>query len=224
MSFEDIYSCNNCDFEIAQETELFFYNSDSKETIDYVLIMSTAGMGEGHETKGHVYRSYCKCCDKFVKVYVIYDGGGGDMAQQVYRGIKNNVGKYEDKIKQLKEIKKREKYSLEKIDGFYLINFYELDSCGFMKPIDSQHGEDAVVENAINEFHKIIDSQIDSVKNFYQKESKLINIVVDDSEGSSGDFVNCPECGNKIDKYVNEDTPCPKCGGKLTCTDTIIWD
>lgn len=245
MSFEDIYSCKNCDFEIRQEDELFFYDSDSKETVSYILLMSTAGMGKGFETKGSIYRSYCKCCDKFVKIYVIREGGS-NMIQQVYQGIKNNFEGYADKIHELKEIKKREKFSLKRKDGFYLVNFHELDSSyEYFDMLDIGDCEEEVVKIALKDFHETIDNQINLFEKLYQEESQMIHIVVDESEeqtkivpklirsilkinvgysGEDGDFIKCPQCGNKIRKYVNEDSPCPKCGEKLICTDTIIWD
>lgn len=223
MSFEDIYSCEDCDFKISQETELFFYNSDLKQTIDYVLIMSTAGMSEGFKTKGFVNRSYCKCCDRFVKVYVIQDFDGENMVQKVYQGIKNNLEAYADKIKELKDIKNREKFSIEKSDEIFFINFYELDSCGHMELMDSSKTEEEIIENALKMFHKTIDSQINLLEGEYQKESQIIKVVVDSGE-LTGEFVRCPECGNEIYKCVSDETPCPNCGGKLICIDTIIWD
>lgn len=219
MSFEDIYSCNDCDFEIRQEDELFFYNPDSKETISYILLMSTAGMDEGFKTKGCIYRSYCKCCDKFVKIYVIREGGGSNMIQQVYQGIKNHFEGYADKILVLKEIKKREKFFIEKKDGFYSINFHELDSYGYFKFLDIGDCEEEVVKMALKDFHKTIDSRINLFEKLYQKESQIINIVVDESDEPTKmvsrlkrsiskvnvshswedrDFIKCPQCGNKI--------------------------
>ena len=109
MSAIDKFSCCDCGFEIdTYQFELFFYNPQSNQTADYLLLMSSAGKDDGYETKGHVSRSYCRHCDKYVKIYFISDGGGADAIKNVRQGISNYLDALAVKLHENEYVKVKE--------------------------------------------------------------------------------------------------------------------
>lgn len=231
----DRYKCDECGFELEDWSVHFFYDSKLKVTRDYVLVFKTVGLSKGSKIKGYVDETYCWNCEKFVRIYRIIEKDDVENAcELVEQGIQNYIDNKLIEINKLKEIKKREEYTIKKIippyydKHYYKVTFPELnDKNTYIS--DYELDEDDVIEKALDGFHKQMDMLINDNLERYKKDIGANYIVLDESNKSYMDFnpsekVTCPECNVNINKYVNEKNPCPKCGGVLSLTDTIYFD
>lgn len=48
------------------QMNIFFYNSDSHEIVDFVHLFSIVGISDGSKIKGAIIESYCSHCNKFI--------------------------------------------------------------------------------------------------------------------------------------------------------------
>ena len=239
MAIINEYKCEECGFEIDTEGRYFFYDPKLKITRDYLWLFSTVDLDKNSKITGFVNETYCWKCKKYVNVYIIsqVEDNIENVCEIVKEGIKNDIDKKLLDINQLKEIKKREKYTIEKIeyeiapneyDSYYEITFPELYD-GYKRRISGKLNENEAIKTALENFHSQIDFQIKQDTNEYKKRIKTTHLVLDYSDKSKNgddnlDKVICPECNAKINKYVNEETPCPNCGGEISLINYICMD
>lgn len=123
MAVHETYTCQDCGFEFTDGDENFFYNPDTHEIVVFVLLFSTVGISDGSKIKGHIFESYCKHCDKFIKTFYIDTTdcpqyNSEEIIDIVKAGIKNSLKKIKNetitKINEINEIKSRKKYTIEK--------------------------------------------------------------------------------------------------------------
>ena len=123
MAVHETYTCQDCLFDFTDGDEIFFYKQDTHEIIDFIHLFSTAGISDGSKIKGSILESYCKECNKFIKTFYIENVDCPEYSSEeiidiVKSGIKNNLKKIKNetiaKIDELKEIKSRKKYKIEK--------------------------------------------------------------------------------------------------------------
>ena len=224
------YACDNCGFRISIDMRLFFYDCESKETIDYTVGPLTHDFGKNAKIKGYVVETYCWNCDKFIKIYVIREKVNFEnICEIVEQGIHNYIDNKIIKVDKLKEIKKREEYTVEKriynpspevYKFYYVVTFPELDG-GYEFKGCLEENENEVIKRALDSFHEKINYQIDYHKRTYKEGVTTNYIVFDESDNfnrkhNSLEKVSCPECHIKVNKYINEENPCPKCNGVLS--------
>ena len=61
------YECMNCHLELVDDERLFFYDESTKQTVDFIVLMTTVGMDKESKIKGCVHETYCADCDKYLK-------------------------------------------------------------------------------------------------------------------------------------------------------------
>ena len=69
MAIVNSYSCPECGFELTDDGRLFYYDSDLKEIIEYLMLMSTVDFDKESKIKGDVSETYCKTCDRYILGY-----------------------------------------------------------------------------------------------------------------------------------------------------------
>ena len=213
MAIVTNYKCDECGLELTDDGRLFYYDEESQECIDYLLLMLTVGLDEGSRISGDVNEVYCKDCDRYLVVYTIRKVDGiENPCEIVDKGIANRISHYKSELKKLEQIKERETYTIEKDDDYYYIVFTEFEDYDYY-----WHGESEsrAIENAKKEFHKEIDGAIERLRN----KIDAMWIVVDQSDmpedyRDESEKVSCPECGRKIIKFISG-KPCPKCGNEF---------
>lgn len=265
MAVHETYTCQDCLFEFTDGDENFFYKEDTHEIVEFVHLVSTAGSSRGSKIKGHIYESYCKHCDKFIKTFYITDVdcplfSKDEIIDIVKSGIKKNLKKIKNETiirnNELKEIRLRKKYEIEKRPNSFAkyllknssdlseekrneiiekhseicVSLVELEGCEFKADIQDFDSEKEAIEyckrHAFGNFFDEIDRQISYNRNFFKRKLNYLYRVEywDFEEYSDVTFINCPECGNEVYRFINADYPCPNCEGKLVITQTIYAD
>lgn len=224
------YSCGNCGMEFVDDGRLFYYDSNSDETIDFIWLFSTVGIDEGSKIKGQVNETYCSSCNKFLRVYTIREVEGDleGICEIVKIGIENYFNKLNDEINHLTEIKNDENFTIEQHENYYLVEFPQLEDYEYTE-YTSRAKRENIIKRAIKDYQKEINNRIRYKKNNYDKHLNSIYLIEDKSGEIDGEYnplekVNCPECGKEINKYINWDTPCPKCGAELLIGNIIMAD
>lgn len=233
MGAISIYECDDCGFKARIDLRSFFYDCELNETVDFAVGVLTRHMGKNAQIKGYVDLTYCWNCEKFVKIYVICEKGNfGNICEMVEQGIHNYINNKIIELDELKEIKKREKYTVEKKiskltqESYYLVTFPELRG-GYEFPGYSGDTKNEVIEKALDRFHDEIDWEIEYCHRTYKKGIETNYIVLDYTDGSHEEYnplnkITCPECHVKIDRHINEKAPCPKCNGKISRTGMML--
>lgn len=231
------YICDKCGNKLIVSDNLFFYDSELKVTVAYPLLFSTASLGADSMIKGQVGETYCPICKKFIRIYEItkINDNIENACEIVKQGINNGIDKKLMEINKLKAIKKREKYVVKKKEdentlgiygnSYYSVIFPELNN-GYVYKGDSGLTEQEVIEKALNSFHEQVDFILDFHIKDYERDIGVIYHVIDMSNNINNDYnfldrVKCPECHAKINRFINEKTPCPKCGGELSLINII---
>lgn len=238
MAIIEEYKCGDCGIDLVNDGMLFYYDSESEITDIYLWLFSTVHIADNSKIKGYVSKTYCWKCKKPVNVYAIteIEGDFENVCEIVQKGIDNYISNELAEINELKEIKRREKYTVQKIkreiapgiyDCHYEVTFPESDEL-YDYIGDDGSSRDEVIKEALESFHEEIDGVLDYRIERYEDHIGASYLILDETE-KSGEFnslekVSCPECHEEINKYVNEETPCPKCGGKLILMHTMCVD
>ena len=53
------YKCINCGLELVDDGRLFYYDDESKQTIEFLYLILTRSYGIGSKIKGRVTETYC---------------------------------------------------------------------------------------------------------------------------------------------------------------------
>lgn len=239
MAVDETFTCKNCGFEVTETDTYFFYNYDNHEIIDFILLFSTAGISDGSKIKGSIFESYCKECNKFIKTFYIEnvdcpEYGSEEIIDIVKSGIKNNLKNIKNetiaKIDELKEIRLKKKYKIEKRPNSFAkyllknssdlseekrneilekhseicVSLVELGGCDFKADIQDFDSEKEAIEyckrHAFGNFFDEIDRQISYNRNFFKRKLNYYYRV---------------EYWDS-DKYDNITTiNCPKCGNEV---------
>ena len=231
MAILNEFRCVNCGLELADDGRVFVWDSDSDQTIDFLILMSTYERLHGAKISGCVSETYCRGCNKFLKIYSIKEVGDGveDPCEVVFNGIKNYIEECCRELEKLKDIKKRSNYAIEKEDNFYIVKIPEYEDFYYSNCFSVQMSKEDVIEDALNDFHKEIDEVIEIRQEKYQRYLDSNYLVVDNTDRAFDEHdllekVNCPECGKEIFKYINDKVPCPKCGDHLLFVNCICYD
>lgn len=223
MAIVTDYHCDECGFDITDDGRLFYYDEESQECIDYLLLMSTVNLDDESRIWGHVNETYCRDCDRFLRVYTIREVDGiENPCETVERGIANRISHFKSELKRLEEIRDRETYVLEKYDDEYCIVFPEFEDYSYYGDDES---EGKAIENAKMEFHAEIDGPIQRLK----RKIAATYVVVDQSDKpddyrDESEKVVCPECGRELNKFIVPGMPCPKCGNEYFFGFTTCYD
>lgn len=239
MAVHETYACNNCLFEFTDGDEYFFYNQDTHEIEEFTHLVSTAGISDCSKIKGHIYESYCKHCNKFIKTfYITYVDcplfSQDEIIDIVKSGIKNNLKKIKNETitrnNELKEIKLRKKYEIEKrpnsIARYLLknlndlskeeqnditeknseicVSLVELEGCEYKVAIQDFDSEKEAIEyckrHAFENFSDEIDREISWNRNFLKRKLKYLYRV---------------EYWDSEEYYNITTINCPKCGNEV---------
>ena len=231
MAIVNEYRCFDCGLDITDDGRLFYYDSTSEVTVDYLLLMSTVDLPGNSAIQGKISETYCSHCDKYMLVYSIREIAGEveNPCEIIKKGIANRITGYVERLNQLNEIKKRAEYNLAEKENYYVVTFPDSDDSYYSNYLFPHMTKEEVIEDALKGFHVNIDDEFDSVAEKHDKLSNAIILVIDESdrrydEDDSSDEVNCPECGAETSKYVGHDSDCPRCGGRVMMTNTICYD
>lgn len=231
MGLRTKFKCINCGFNLVNDDAFFYYDEKLGQTVDYKSTMMNAGRFRGHKIAGRVSESYCGDCKKFVRVFSIRDFEGCENPSQVVKmGIENNIAALLDKIKELIEIEKREKFTVGKDSDSYIIDFVEyghkyhkyfeppniaeafgkaakkygleLVGGGGYEPPVFESVDDAII-SAKKDFHESIGSYIDTLTKRYERYLDSIYLIIE-------------ETGKPIYEYASsQKVRCPDCGKEI---------
>lgn len=222
--------CADCGLELVDDGRLFYYDSDLEQTIDYLLLMSTVGWGDTSRIRGKVTETYCSRCDKHIRIYSIREiiGEVENPCRIIEKGIARRISTHLERLNELNEIKKREKYELIQKENHYEVLFPEFESLHFSYSYFPQMTKEEAIEDALKSFHEEIDGELESLTEKYKRAEKALSLVIDERDRPYDDDdalekISCPECGSKISKNINY-TECPRCGGNNLMYSTICYD
>lgn len=211
------YTCSKCGLELSDDGRVFIWDGESGETRDFLILMNTYMLLDGAKISGKVYETFCRQCDRYVKVYSIREVHEGieNPVELVTEGIRRRNERCRQKTEKLRAIRERSKYSIERDDDYYIVTFPEYDDFEYSNDYAPEMTKDEVIRHALNDFHEEIDGIIESYEHRICGSHYL---VVDETDVLKDEFdlfekVKCPECGSKINKHVSGELPCPRCGG-----------
>ena len=209
MGSINVDKCLNCGLELVDNGLRFYYDEDSKQIIEYMILMRTVNWGSDSKIRGRVSETYCGECGKFVRVYVILESEYENPIEIVREGIDNYLEELLSEIKELIEIKKREKYTIEKDSDTYIIRFIESDykyhkwfkptnigqafdeaakKCGLVLVGDSGYEPpvfeniDDAVSSAKKDFNEDIGSRVNYLTEKYKRYKDSIILILDERD------------------------------------------
>ena len=232
MAIVNEYRCMDCGIELVDDGRAFVWDSESNRTRDFLILMGTHHWLYGAKISGDVDETYCRVCDKFLKVYSITEvaEGIGNPIDIVMEGIRNHIDDEARKLEKLKDIKRRAEYTITRKENYYVVKVPEWEDFFYSNYLFPQMTREEVIEDALNDFHKEIGGLIEVREKEYQKFLNSNILVVEDSKLNPFDErdlskkVNCPVCGSEVHKYVDSKIPCPKCGGRICCVNITCYD
>jgi len=223
MAIVNYYQCVGCGLELADDGRLFYYDTDSGETIEFLILMSTVGLDRGSKIKGNVTETYCKSCDKYMRIYSIRESEIENPCETVRKGIDKHISVIQSELERLKGIKRRSKYTITPEEDYYVVDFPEWGDFYHVDDEPEMSKED-VIKDALSQFHEEIDYKINSMDD---KVAESIIVVLDErgkGEDDPSEMVECPDCGSEVNKYVSNLNECPKCGGLFGCINSVCYD
>ncbi|WP_405265364.1 hypothetical protein [Methanobrevibacter sp.] len=158
------YTCNSCGLELVDDGRAFVWNEETGRTEDFLILMSTCQKFYGAEITGNVSETYCRECERYVKVYSITEvlEGIDDACDVVMKGIENNIREHGRKLSKLKDIRKRSQYTISEEDGHYVVRIPEYESFHYSNYLFPEMSKGEVIEDALNDFHEQIGGLIES--------------------------------------------------------------
>ena len=218
------YECMYCGLELADDGRSFYYDDESGQTVDFLLLMSTVGCDEGSRIRGRAGETYCGDCGKYLKVYVIEECAGdiSNPRELVMEGIRNRVEEYQRKIAQLKEIRENPDYTFERDEsGFYILKVPGFNHFQYSNLLNPEWSEKRARKCLFDEFHERIGKSIRHYEGLCDRHSDSIYLILDKSAGSEYDCgslekVHCPQCGREINMNFHHGMACPRCGFSMT--------
>lgn len=213
------YKCINCGLELVDDGRRFYYDDESKQTIDFLWLMSTAGCDMGSKIKGRASETYCGNCKKPLKIYIIEECAEdiSNPCEMVKEGIKNYAAQYPGKISELKEIRKNPNYTFEPNEyGAYTLKVPEFNDFQFTNITNPEWSKKKAMKYVFDEFYKDINELIRYYEETYENYLNSIYLIIDKSNDSEYDYdslekVHCPECNKEIYKNFHYGMPCPNC-------------
>ena len=226
------FRCINCGLEFVDDGALFYYDDKLKQTIEYILVMSTVGCNEGSKIKGRASGTYCGDCKKHLKVYVIEECAEdiSNPCEVIMDGIKNRAAEYPRKISELKEIRKNPNYTFEPNEyGAYTLKVPEFNDFQFTNISNPEWSEKKARKYVFDEFYDEIDESIKYYEEVYEKHLNSIYLIIDKSDDSEYDYhsldkIHCPECHKEIYKDIHHGSSCPNCDFPLIGGSTMDVD
>ena len=223
MAIVNYYQCVECDLELVDDGRLFYYDNDSGETIDYLLLMSTVDLDRGAKIKGSVSETYCPTCDKYMRIYSIRESEIENPCETVRKGIDKHISAIKSELERLEAIRQRSKYTITPEEDYYVVEFPEWGDSYYVDDEPEMSRED-VIKDALSQFHEEIDYRINSIGG---KVAESIILVLDErgkGEDDPSQKVKCPDCGSDVNKYVRNLNECPKCGSLFGCINSACYD
>ena len=230
---------------------LFYYNQKTGETVNFELNFDEEGIGFEPLIKGQVKKTYCGHCNNIIYVYCINEINCKDYEEsEIIKLIENGIKKYKERIKQrtinkINELNSNREYSISITE--YNHNFYATDNESAFAFVDGSKfktKEEALIEvyhNAKKRIDDNINQKIKSRKDhcnaiqnskYYiefdlENHDEMINLISDMvykrivTFPSEHQLIDCPNCGEKINKQLYEGIPCPKCKHELDHAEVI---
>lgn len=213
------YKCINCSLELVDDGRRFYYDEESKQTFDFLVLMLTVNRDLGAKIKGRTSETYCGNCKKPLKIYIIEECADdiSNPCGVVMDGIKNHACEYPGKISELKEIRKNPNYTFKPNEyGAYTLKVPEFNDFQFTNITNPEWSEKKARKYVFDEFYKDIDESIKYYEETYEKYLNSIYLIVDKSSNQeynhdSLEKVHCPECNKEIYTEVYSGMPCPNC-------------
>lgn len=222
----------------------FYYDEESKQTIDFMVLMMTAGRDYNSKIRGRMSETYCGECGKYVRIYVILEAEEYENPIETIReGIHKSHEALLAEINELIEIKKREEYTVGMDSDSYIIRFSETDYryYKYFKPVNigrafdeaaKKYGlevvkggdyeppvfkniNDAII-SAKMDFHEDIGSRINHLSEEYEKSMDSIYIILDERDRYEREMDYWGYDGDKPHYYDSlEKIHCPDCGSEI---------
>lgn len=237
MGEEIDYVCENCGFEIIENFPVFYYDSNTKSVVEYIILMLTVGMDKNSKIKGRVNETYCPHCNRFLKTYLIEeitcsDYDSKEIIKIIKEGIDNRLKNLKvetkDKINELNQIKDKKKCIIEKDGDTWSFYFPEADDADYYFNYDDFSSKEEMYKKAYDSFYEYIDSEISyEIEECQKNHDAIYNIIDVSSEELKNEFDNlkhipCPICNN--DSLDFDSISCPKCGGTLFISSISMLD
>lgn len=230
MAIVTEYRCEECGLELADDDRVFIWDEESNTTKDFLILMMTHMCLNDAKITGNVSETYCSECGKFVKVYSIREVKDEipNPCEVVRQGIKNYIAYCGKKLDELKDIKNRPSYTIEREDGHYVMEIPEFEFT-YAGIFSGELTKVKFIEEALDEFYDEINEVIESHEKTYSRYLNSIYLVVDETGRQIDDYdplekVSCPVCRREIHKHVNGEVPCPRCGGRLNPMNFTCYD
>jgi hypothetical protein len=231
MAFVRSYSCPECGFELEDDGRLFYYDSDSNEIIEYLLLMSTVDLDNGSKIKGDVSETYCKTCDRYILVYSIREAEGDieDLCETVMKGIEKHMSSCHEELKRMNDIKKRSEYTITREDDYYVVRIPEWEDFYYSSSLFPEMSREEVIEDDLNDFHEEFDEIFDDLAKRYDKQFNAIYLILDErgklnDEPDRSEKVTCPKCECEVNRYAEPLDSCPRCGADMCMSGPILMD
>ena len=251
FSHYELCLCPECglEFEI-DKNNLFYFNSETEESVDFKLDFKNEGIGFMPKIRGHIKESYCISCNTHIKTYSINEINLKDYNDsQIINLVKNGIGKHMESVKNkiTKEIKCNRHYSINITENSNML-FINGDPAGFTIIDLSKYSSKSEglfegyskVKNDIDEYYN---QEIEKLTGYcrylhncqYLVEidlnghEEMIELISCEVEGkyrnlNSSKSIECPVCFKKIPEQIYRGVPCPKCSEKLILNeDEIIY-
>ncbi|AWX31840.1 hypothetical protein [Methanosphaera sp. BMS] len=219
------FHCSKCGKQWVEDFQYFYLMSDDRIE-ESGLMFLTSQIERRSVAKGSVYETYCRDCDKDIKLYLIeevkteYPSIDQNKIIEEYKHKPNIIfGDYTDfkdgmKVKCCncgEDIILKADYDLE-MEFNLNCNSYNM-FCGYCQEYTTVYA----IKPPLREY---------TTKEAYEKIEKLIdeNSLVGfakDYEGISE--INCPFCDKEI-PIQNSFDKCPKCDGELKCVEMMMYD
>ena len=225
MGSRSEYHCNNCDKDWVEDKQMFYLMSDDRIE-EQGIIMLSYQIQRRSIAHGWISDSYCKICDKHIKLYLLeevkthYPNLDPNRILEEYKHNPNFIfGTYND-FKDGQEVdcpNCNNKIVLE--EDFNLGDEYNLNCNSYHTSCESC-GEDynffAIKPPLRNYTQKEVLEKLENLLDEY-------SILALSEDYESITEIKCPCCGNEIPKQISYDK-CPKCGGELEGGLCILYD
>lgn len=229
MAIVSEYECMDCGLDITDDGRQFYYDDETGQTIDYLILMNTVYLGAESRIRGDMCETYCRDCNRHLLVYTIREirGEVEDPIRTIRCGVEKRISSLLKELNELNEIKRKSEYQIVEKDNHYEVTFPGFESFFYSSYLLPHMSREEVIKDALDDFHEQIDDKFDHLQEGYDRLSRAMILVIDENGKTIEEGLQkmeCPECGRQIDKHFKFDSQCPRCGSRIVLMNTMCCD